>query len=411
MKNFIYIILWAILCGCTPEDFAIHPFKGGCNHPCAVGATRFHGANGSDGVQAEEAGRETTFWMCTVSYPESYDWRRDSAYGNTECRIRLFRNFGEIMDIPGGPAGKASPDPDRIWIHDGHLYTEWVDGRQTFIKRDGTDYITCSGSQMICGIAGSKGVVWILTKGRNGRGVCLWKDREKLYSRDDALLAGGLTLDEGRIFFGYSANVGGYEKAFLVQDGNASETYIDSRFILHEMTFTGEYLCWLVSDRFTGKYNYTEAGLMRRFPMDYDLAYASLCRIGGRCCIYGAMKSGSNFIWHPVLGLQEWEGSDRLIICPDKAEDDSFTGIMASNDGDVSVLIDGYDFQAASDMFLFNSRCACRSEGKTHIALTPRQKGLQSIIWSDGKTMQVNAGNGYIAGIDVTYISQVRVRD
>ena len=67
--------------------------------------------NGGGGAPAH-ARLDTAIFMTAVSFPEDYDWRRDTSLGNVRGSIELYRNGEKILSVPAGSGSRVSLDPD-----------------------------------------------------------------------------------------------------------------------------------------------------------------------------------------------------------------------------------------------------------------------------------------------------------
>ena len=63
--------------------------------------------NGGGGAPAH-ARLDTAVFMTAVSFPEDYDWRRDTSLGNVRGSIELYRNGEKILSGPAPSRGRPS---------------------------------------------------------------------------------------------------------------------------------------------------------------------------------------------------------------------------------------------------------------------------------------------------------------
>lgn len=149
---------------------------------------------------------------CIVSYPDGYDWRRDSLYGDVECRLLLYRDSTLLRSIPAGIRHGISPEADTHFLFGEDLYTIWRDRNSTIIKKNGTVTVSFSPAEIIRGILPSGGSLWTL--GTDGLLLRLRKDGETVFERKGAEvydatgengtdISGALYLDCDRICFSY----------------------------------------------------------------------------------------------------------------------------------------------------------------------------------------------------------------
>lgn len=167
-------------------------------------------------------------YVSGVSFPEGYDWRRDTAYGKVPCNIFLMRDGEIICRVAAGEEGHAETAPDRHHIIGGHLYTEHSDGLQTVIQRDGKEILRYKGDETIRGMLVRNGKILTLGQNRysrgfalrsNGKIICSSGDGELLGSWSDKAYArsGALYDDNGTPCFSY----------FTEKDGKRTWHFVD----------------------------------------------------------------------------------------------------------------------------------------------------------------------------------------
>ncbi|MBQ4201717.1 MAG: hypothetical protein II648_05420, partial [Bacteroidales bacterium] len=79
-----------------------------------------------DDVSAEQR-PDTAFYVSAISFPPSYDWQKDTAFGATACTLKFFRGTEQLLSVCAGPSKRISAHPDRHHIIDGKLYSEYFD--------------------------------------------------------------------------------------------------------------------------------------------------------------------------------------------------------------------------------------------------------------------------------------------
>ena len=57
--------------------------------------------------------KDTTFYVSAITFPASYDWQRDTAYGNVACTLKVFKGAVPVLTLPAGPSSGISASPHR----------------------------------------------------------------------------------------------------------------------------------------------------------------------------------------------------------------------------------------------------------------------------------------------------------
>ena len=190
--------------------------------------------------------RDTLFIVSAVCFPESYDWQRDSAYGNVSCTLRLFCGEREMLSIPAGPGTTVSASPDGHHIIDGELYTVYADPGGTYIGRGGTPLAHWVEKEYIVGLLPSGNDVFTLGLCQDGGLAFRCNGREHFrdaggvpfggFGSDTYGPGGALYMDGGSVCFAYCRD--GSEAVF-VRDGEkdgppfspSESTVLDARYI------------------------------------------------------------------------------------------------------------------------------------------------------------------------------------
>ncbi len=171
-------------------------------------------------------------YLAAVEYPKDYDWVRDTAHTSVDARLLLFRDGECTVSFPAGDAWRVSTDPDTHWILDGHLYTVFSDGAETWILRDGKPLHHYAGAEDIKGMLIRDGMLWTLAQKRSGSGFTLRCDATAVKDNAQGTLIGSLYADgEDLCFaFGLTVKAGNYtiRKYFLSSGDQEKEVSIPS---------------------------------------------------------------------------------------------------------------------------------------------------------------------------------------
>ena len=145
------------------------------------------GSPARDSVFAQDEGH---IWLSAVEYPEGYDWKRDTARGVVPCRLVLFRDGKQVVEIVLRQEG-VTPEADMHRIAGGHLYTDYVTPEgETVIGCDGTERFRYPGRELIRGFLLDGGAVYTLGQNRDGPGFSYRKDGIALFTCSDAVPVG-----------------------------------------------------------------------------------------------------------------------------------------------------------------------------------------------------------------------------
>lgn len=298
---------------------------------------------------------DTSVFVTAVSFPDDYDWRRDTSLGNVRGSIELYRDGEKVLSIPAGAGSRARLDPDLHHLMDGHLYTESCTDGETVIGRDGEELFSYPGREFLCGLLVEDGDVYTLGQNRSGSGFSLRCNGIEIFSRKDGSIAahmsdnpeyptGALYRDGGHLYFSYceSLPVGDGKVWYIVEDGE--ETPVEN----------------------------LETGGM------YDIRIRN-----------GSMKIepiGQSSLRYWTYSDGKWSASVNIF-----------------SDGQVIVFApsgtSGANYLRPSLFFSF--RNACLSGQHFYIGINPSEPGHGPYLWMDGETVFQPDINGYITAVEV----------
>lgn len=222
------------LCGCEKQAVEGAAHKSRLE---AMGGVRHYGKV-DDGTGRSQKS-DTVVYVSAVSFPEGYDWRRDSCYGEVNGRIMLFKDGVPEISVDAGAGHGVSLDPDRHHLMGGRLYTESLSGDRTSIGRDGVELFGYAGRENLCGLLVEGDEVYTLGQ-RLGGGFALRRNGEILYSRESGTVAahmsdncdyrtGALYRDSGHLYFSYCLPVDDGYSWYIVEDGKESRVDTQSK--------------------------------------------------------------------------------------------------------------------------------------------------------------------------------------
>ena len=228
MKNSISLfLLAAAISGCISLDgLGGGPHRTDTErdgHPSTDARTPEH----SGGLPSKP---DTTLYYTAVRFPDSYDWQRDTSYGQTDFELLLCREGTTLLTLPYGPDAPFCADPNRHHILGGHLYTERMLSSETLIGRDGVELFRFEGREFLIGLLEDGDDLYTLSRPVSGKGFSYRKNGKTLLAHSEATVYGSLTdpsyapggalyRSAGQIVFFYWAGYAYNSHNYLVQDG------------------------------------------------------------------------------------------------------------------------------------------------------------------------------------------------
>lgn len=357
--------------------------------PLSLGSPRAEDhRRGSPSGALAGGGRDTLMLVSAVCFPESYDWQRDSAYGNVACTLRLFRGKQDVLGIPAGPGTTVSASPDGHHIIDGELYTVYSDAGGTCIGRGGNPLAHWAEREYITGLLPSGGDVYTLGVDDGGGLVFRCNGREFFkdpggipfggFGSDTYGPGGALYSDGGAVCFAYLR--GGSETVFVrdgEQDGPPiapmATNILDARYI-----DGGKYVLYNQS----GKTMLYENGSCRTVK-GFTFTDAGLVKLDGRIFCAGNCTGTENdseycAAWNPRISFI-FHGR------PDRLYQDGATF--------VSLYLDEYPACR-----FFGKSCGKAFDGSIAVALTPRDGSAPFVSYKGARTEY--PVHGFLSGVD-----------
>lgn len=297
---------------------------------------------------------DTVVFMTVVSFPEDYDWRRDTSLGNVRGSIDLYRDGERILSVPAGSGSGARLDPDLHHLVGGHLYTEYCTDGETVIGKDGEELFSYPGRELLCGLLVEDSDVYTLGQSRSGGGFSLRLNGTEILSRKDGFIAahmsdnpeylsGALYRDDGHLYFSYwETGLSGNGRIwYVVEDGEG--TPVD---------------------------NVGTGGM-------YDI------RIRSGMLLFSALGKSPLRHWTYVDGTFE-------------------ATLNIYKDGQVIAFTPGGSsahYLRPALFFSFRNACLCGRH--LYIGVNPTEPGGRPFLWKDGETVFSPDINGYITSVEV----------
>ena len=342
-------------------------------------------------------------YYTAVSFPDDYDWRRDTSYGAVRASINLYRNDSLILKIPTGTL--ASPDADMHHFIQGHLYTQFRSGGRTVLARDGEPILKLDYEAILAGLLPLNGKVYTLWRNRGGEGFSLMEGNSELFSRSRGQPLGSLALGA---YVPYGALYPDLEKAcfcyrngsdwYVVRGSQESVVSIPPGTVYDMRSIDGSVCIFYSGDSST-----TTLFLYKGYVMNFSQAQYQYSRIGyiypnnGESFCVGTASLGSNtysivnFISGQSVALPG-SGFCQISSSP-------LTFLFFSTDGTT-----GYYSQATGRRYLdgkfyhLSPYAGIRVDGKLFLALNPMEQGRKPIIWKEGEIQELEL-NGFVSGI------------
>lgn len=372
----------ALLTGCLLEDPL--PSRGKPRQDCDRQPSE---ENAGSGGNAEA---DTAVYISAVRFPQSYDWRVDSARGAAEYEVLLLRDSVEILTIPSS-SGVVSPDPDTHHIIGGHLYTEAIKDGSTVICRDGQTLFSFEGCEILKGLLPCEEGIYTLSATRDGESLVLRRDGVPLLERKAAIAFGDL-LDPSY--------------------GSTGALYDDA----------GE-LCFCYSKgRSQGKSCYVVRGTVENTACDGDgvsdlkvygsKVFAAMSRMGPYSIEDGRIWTGKDGPWiSGYFSKSGYDGFSGLLsqdfedirLSPQRSQvyhcEVCDVAVTASSHAGMQIRLRDGKMDLGQDCFLMTPVCAAAC-GRFFAALTTRSSDVQRIIAGE-RSFTLNL-HGYLSGIEVS---------
>ena len=361
-----------------------------------------------------------SLWVSAVSYPDGYDWQRDTAYGAVDARLVLFKDGEPAVTVRTGASYHVSTDPDMHRIAGGHLYTDYSSANETWVGRDGKILFHYAGREMMAGFLAREDGIWTLGLDRtDGKGISLRRDGQVVFSdpggslppgADNPAFAGGLLHEAGgSLYFFYYQDL---EQAgtvrrtwFRVRDGTAeplslaqgvgavwdirqlgSQTVIiaqvQSRGLPVVVFQDGDSMAW-PTDGASGIKD------VRIAWTDGQLFYLKGILTSGR--------TSRSVFWNPSGQLQgmAWGAP----VLDGVAEEDHFAWLLADSNGRLDrCIFDGQELPLGAACRYISPRCAQIRNGILSLALTPADRRIAPFILHDGQRQEFPL-NGFLTGL------------
>ena len=395
------------LCSCDPTLNGIHRPDTGGGSPSSSGNREPAGV--SDDGKAH-------IYFTAVSFPESYEWRRDTAYGAVAGAILLYMDGEPILTLPAGSSGGISCDPDMHHLAGGHIYTEFSDASHTMIGCDGKELFRYDGRELLKGLIIDGKDVLTLGQNRSGSGFSLRRNGKVLLQKPEGEIVGGfsdrsspetgaLSIEGGRICFCYHDGKGWH----FVEDGSETLLTVKGEKIgtCYDMKVFGDTRCAVVSLGSTrgpilvaGDKTVSFAGSLIGAPSnDYRLHHED-----GRILVTGMYYTYNRDLeitgfWDEDGKLHRIDGDCRYFT----AKGSGYDFVVKDHGHVVSVSRSGKSTAISGSWAMMTPHCLCWHGKETLLALTPASGASgYPVLWHDGEMTEVRI-NGFLTAAGVGY--------
>ena len=376
MKSFVKLVMILLLSSCGLEQTG----------------TGLH--SDADGVwRGPSFGKHMsgTWYAAALDYPEGYDWR--SGYEDVECHIVMFADGVPVLKVPTGQQREITADAQRIRIRSGHLYTDYTDGSETVIKKDGKEILRYEGGEEVVSLEVVDGAVHMLCMNTSTGGFVYRVDGRPAVARENGRLYGGLDVSDGHVGFCFANQSGHYRvsdgKVFLVDQDEDVTDVIDMRLC------NGE-LCMLIHT--TGRSSPVMCIGDKRISDDYyeslDIASSRFLDTDSLCvrlrCRDGSSDLTSDMLWFgDGLSRRLRRVTQLLSVVVDDSGYHAVANPSEIQDGCIFSNRDKHELP--EDYYVYGDGCAVMREGTLYVGLTSG-KGGKALIWKNGilDTLKVN---------------------
>ena len=385
MKTFslLSIVVLALVAGCTYPE--IHPTLGKMHDDCY---RRYGALRDSSGTLQSESGPDTTLYFTAVSFPEDYDWQRDSAWGAVSFRITLYKDFKPVLSILSDTCRFIRPDPDLHHIIDGHLYTECTLGGHTVIACDGREVLRLPGKELLRGLFPDNEGLYALSQPRDGGGFSLRRNGEVIFKNGSGQIFGSMgnpSYGPGGALYRDRGSI-----RFCFRDGNGSKTQY--------------FTCTTDGDAIARD---APTGTVNDMKSVNGTAVFALRRIGSNSIEDGSVfPTGTaraliaGWIDGKFTGTIQESGSGAREIAPVRATVYSPETAVSDEEGLITLWMEGNAaFVSNGPCYLFPG-CLSVSGGSYALGLTGRERGTRPYIVRNGRTVPVDV-YGYIGDVDL----------
>lgn len=139
---------------------------------------------------------ESGVYTSAIRFPDWAKWKEGDFRG---AEVVLFRDSVEVVSVPAGPR----PDPERIRILDGRLWTDIANGGTTEVYCNGHYMLSIPSEEMLKGILAENGSIHTLGQLRGGRGMSYRINGAEVFSTGAGTVTSTFMRDTSGICYVY----------------------------------------------------------------------------------------------------------------------------------------------------------------------------------------------------------------
>ena len=373
---------------------------------------------GRSGTGSDEGPiHQKAVYLTGVEFPESYDWKQDSAYEDVGFKLRHFIDGKQVHEV-SSLTGLVSSDPDQHWSIGGHLWTESMIEDETVICRDGKEMLRYPGREILKGILIRPDTIFTLGVRQSGDGLVFRMNGKEL-------IHDGLRLPAGDLCDPSSPNGAIYEdgddicySSFSISDAYREWMEFRDSSLWRLSPPPGEYrildarkidghLCFVLSD-FKGDGPYLAVDGKIRSLKSGAPAVLRNCHLAsdqGRIFIRGEKRFAIAEEWTTAIWTEAGEmltmgtgGSPYGL----QIENGDFAAVLIGKGNRVSGIFHKvlHTLPDTLDVRMLSPACASLSEGRFRVALTSYGGKDISYVWNEGVLEPIRI-HGFLSSLKV----------
>lgn len=386
--------------------------------------------SGSDNNTAEA--RDTVLYFSALSFPEGYDWRRDSAYGTVSASILFFRNYEEILRINVGADSGIPTNTSWHLILDGHLFTGWCSNEKTSVMKDGRIVLEYNCAETVRGMLIEGDDIITLGQNRNCTGFQLRKNGEAIFKSGDGTVfghlssnqffrSGALYRDNGKLYFCYyTEKSNGGRTWYMVTDGEKRQFYPGQGEILDIRVIDGDIYQVAKNDERTSLYKGGATVYMSTTDGNFYIKAETMDK-----CTLGKDSEGIFALVRFIGGLSGedyriWRGNGRFtkvgsstFLYGDGMDGESWnigactSTAYLSEDGRVTIDTGKLTWESGPGerYYIPSFRNGFLAGNRLAIGMTPLDVSRKPVIWDNGALRELEF-NGFITGTALTSVTK-----
>ena len=395
-RQFLCAGLWAVVC------FAVQSC--GITELYKVDVDDKNGVWNGPAADPSPMSPSLTF-VSAFDYPDGYDWRSDPDRGHVKCSLVVFREGLPVLKVPVGNEYSVSPDPDMHRIIDGHLYTDFSDGTETLLKKNGKPVLSYPGAEMICDMKVKGSDIYTLGHSRKGQGFALRLNGSVLLSREAGYTFERILIEDTEVSVAFAEPIvsssGTVERYYVMRGGKVTQIALrDDIKQVWDVAVYGEEIYYLASLTGVQAPVLVSSQGMTTLQMPSSMTVVS-CRMNileGGICVEGVLADGNQV--QSVL----WGTDFQYSLFPKGM---TFSALCFGEDGlhctmnPASGMGAGLIFRGGESLEI-PAGYACMSRSAMDFASGMLTVGLSSLkgeapaLWVDGRLKNLDI-NGYIS--------------